>query len=1402
MGWISAIPVELEAAIEMLDQRHYDLPQASNSSTIYTLGSIGPHNVVMACLSAGRLGIGSAATIATEMRTTFPCIRFGLLVGVGGGVPSTANIRLGDIVVSQPQAGREGVVQYDFGKNTTSGFQRTMLLNAPPDILLNALSNYQARNLDTDGDLVSHRFKPKIAYTGLQKFPAPDMLFRADYNHVSGMTCENCDPAQLSKFPNRDDRCIMVHYGTIASGNQVIKSGTIRDQLSSELGGIHCFEMEAAGIMNTFPSLVIRSICDYADSHKNKAWQRFAALAAAAYGKELLAIIPPLHPSLMSETANTVTSLKKFKFSRSSTQSKAKSGDSQNWWSDYAELVRYEFTIQSISDYHPLRIYREFARSRCPGTTQWILDHETYVQWRAAESSNCLWLTGKIGSGKTLVTSTVIEQLLREEESDDGVVLHYFCRHSHKADLSAIAFLKSCVKQMLTHLESTSRSCPLAIESYLRQYCGPNKDHSDLDEMIENAFIPLTSVIGRVKLVVDGLDECNNKEVQEVLKIVRGFMKEPGRKAFISGRASLDIVNSVPGSLCIHISEEHAVSDISGYIRWKLEEKMLERRIVDDLEVLAEIETTLLENAEQMILWVKLQIENIWEDCSGDADIRAALKNLPKDLTETYNRCLKRISSNKEIYSRGYAAKILPWMLEAVQPLTITQLRQALAIDLDTGIIRHGMIPSVQDTLRSCANLVIQNANEQVVLAHHSVYQYLKNRLEAQRHEAVSTLTEDQETPTLSTTTTLARLCIEHLLSEDYTLAVQQVKQGFTLRLEPSEINRLTAAIPWSIRSFLPQPKPIQVTLPPIQPKSLKIAALPDFFHYAREQWPELTRDWKRTDIRYSKFADLALKPNLTWRLHPWKPLGQSLDSHFFGLLGWSIVNQHESLFKLLFVNTGNVLREDLYAAPFHLYDGLNCVLLAARSNTPWVFDFIPYTVLSTLLKTQDHNGWTALHYAVNLRSTIFVMKLAGLVNDLSVSISSDGVTVLEMAAAKGDSEIVAILLRYPRFSSTEMLLKATVTAIRNGHVSLLDGKLNISQVILNKADDDIKLAVLDAAANGHSDVIKSVSRTLRNSPQLRPKFWRWWTNEIMLAAINFNQSAVFDAAMEQYLDIPDSILETMLRLLIEKIVSSNDSVEYQSWLTMAKNLSGMLNLVQRIDSLPTDLLHFAIKKGRPYQAEMLLERGINPRSPFANGETALRVALSAKQWDIVEILLDKQVDVDARDVSGNTALHTAILDQNQNAVNILLSHGADINNQNRKGETPIHVAAKSCARDPYFGFPSIKIGALLGKSKRAFLEIQDGTGNTALHNAVIADRLDAVEDLIAAGARIYTRNKAGVTVFMFSQSKPEGHPVRELFLKLDLQPKFEDAGILKSWNEQFGETTIDNTVSQGLAYR
>ncbi|RDW90049.1 uncharacterized protein DSM5745_01824 [Aspergillus mulundensis] len=305
VGWVSALPVELAAAAEMLDEEHPALPHDPNDENIYTLGRIGCHNVVIVCLPAGRYGTTSAATAAIQMKAKFPAIRFGLMVGVGGGVPSATDVRLGDVVVSQPSASHGGVVQYDSGTTTASGFVRKGFLNAPPPILLNSLSKLRANHLRQRTKVMEHL----SAFDSLPLFQrghaGVDRLFKPTYTHAGGPMCEACDDEHVVTRTPRTDQAVEIHYGTIASGNQVIRNAETRDQLSAELGGVLCFEMEAAGLMNGFPCLVIRGVCDYCDSHKNKDWQPFAAATAAAYAKDLLSVVPAAHVSIVTTEQST-----------------------------------------------------------------------------------------------------------------------------------------------------------------------------------------------------------------------------------------------------------------------------------------------------------------------------------------------------------------------------------------------------------------------------------------------------------------------------------------------------------------------------------------------------------------------------------------------------------------------------------------------------------------------------------------------------------------------------------------------------------------------------------------------------------------------------------------------------------------------------------------------------------------------------------------------------------------------------------------------------------------------------------------------------------------------------------------------------------------------------------------
>lgn len=300
VAWICPLEVEQIAAMEMLDEEHAALPKSPADHNVYSLGSINSHNIVIAGLH--QPGNCPAATVVAQMRITFPNLRFGLLVGIGGGVPLETDdgmIRLGHVVVSKPAGGHSGALQYDHGKAKNGHFERTGTLAPPPAVLLNAAQALAVQRARLDVDSVQQNvLRVDATRRGLRRFKYPggehDYLFPSNYVHQhQGAPCATtCDLSKrIPRASDDNDTLITVHRGNIASGELVVKDAILRDTLAQQ-HGLLCFEMEAAGAIADFPCLVVRGISDYCDSHKNDLWHGYAAAVAAAYARQLFFHLP------------------------------------------------------------------------------------------------------------------------------------------------------------------------------------------------------------------------------------------------------------------------------------------------------------------------------------------------------------------------------------------------------------------------------------------------------------------------------------------------------------------------------------------------------------------------------------------------------------------------------------------------------------------------------------------------------------------------------------------------------------------------------------------------------------------------------------------------------------------------------------------------------------------------------------------------------------------------------------------------------------------------------------------------------------------------------------------------------------------------------------------------------
>ncbi|KAL7756397.1 hypothetical protein ACKLNR_013390 [Fusarium oxysporum f. sp. zingiberi] len=298
IAWITPLEIEAQAALHMLDDEHRGkFPVSRGHDYIFQAGSIFGHNVVIATLPAGQeYGTGSAAALASQVKTFFPNLWFALLVGVAAGLPNLSSnpardIRLGDVLVALPEGGSAGLIGYDLGKVTgENGFQPLRLghaLATTETIVRSAIGSIKLRvPFDTEG------FIPY--YEKIQNMQHATGNFR-DPGQSNDRLYETSDdgiPREIERPRRPRTQRTRVWYGPIGSGDKLMKNARQRDELRDRYGIIG-LEMEAAGTMNRIPVGVIRGVCDYGDEHKNKEWQPYAAAMAAAYAKAILGEIAP-----------------------------------------------------------------------------------------------------------------------------------------------------------------------------------------------------------------------------------------------------------------------------------------------------------------------------------------------------------------------------------------------------------------------------------------------------------------------------------------------------------------------------------------------------------------------------------------------------------------------------------------------------------------------------------------------------------------------------------------------------------------------------------------------------------------------------------------------------------------------------------------------------------------------------------------------------------------------------------------------------------------------------------------------------------------------------------------------------------------------------------------------------
>ncbi|RMJ19694.1 hypothetical protein CDV36_000691 [Fusarium kuroshium] len=1318
IAWISALPIEMAAARAMLDKIDTNLPQDDDDKNTYMLGSIGSHKIVIACLPIGQYGNNNATSVVTNLRRSFPSIKIGFMVGIGGGVPTMADLRLGDIVVGIR------VMPYDLGKVTEGGkIQRTGSPRFPDQALLTAVSSIRAKHL-------------------LEPSQVPSIL--------ADMT------AKYPGFSRRVANNPKIHYGAIASGNNVMKDSVTRDKVARDLD-IICFEMEAAGLMDILPCLPIRGICDYSDSHKSKEWQEYAAATAASYAKELIEILP----------ANDRT-LESLDIHNSPSPNQASSPK--------ASPNRRELLLESLK-FEQIDSRKISIKKASLKTCRWFLRHPEYLKWLDPQNRahrGFLWIRGKPGAGKSTIMKFIYEQMKKKDRHKHAITASFFF-HARGEDLqkSIPGMYRSLLLQLLEgypDLQEVLDDTDLVPRS---QTGCPSLN------VLKDIFYNAVSNLGERTFTcfIDALDECDEQQVMEMVHSFEELAEScEGTGSHLQICFSSRHYPYIQLRHGIELTLEHQQGhseDLSNYIQSNLR--------VTGPALAEELRSEMLEKAAGVFLWVVLVVDILnKESRRGGLALQKRLAEVPSGLSDLFKDILTRDTEKME----DLLLSVL-WILYAKRPLRPEEYCHALW----SGLVQKDLVdaempdtgPDSSDRIRSYVTASSKGLAEipkvkspTVQFIHESVKDFLiKDR-------GLQALWPDFKSDLQSRGHERLKQCCSTYINHDMVHACISSNEPATKSDGSLEVKEQFPFLEYASQNVLYHSDGAAQAIP--QTEFLSQTSTLD--------WASTINSSEKFEIRrYSPTASLIYilaDKGFSELIRTWLPEHPATDirgERYEYPLFAALANGHkDAVAALLGLNSSIRESVDLpkgfgSKTGFTGYKGRTLLTWAAQEGQMNVLK--PLLRKGTDIDETDQQYYTSLmraseagHHAV----VAFLIKEGARID------SAHSRRAMSLSLKNGHVEIVKLLIEANADLDLDphSLQVALNTASKKGFEPmakyLLEEKADVH-------DPKCYNALCIASENGHLAIMKLL---LERGVPLELDATNGGPQSALVEASNRGDEAMVRFLVQQgaRLEAPDAEGRTALteasnrghEAIVRFLVHQGAKLEApggggRTALIEASNRGdgAMVRfLVQQGARLETPdtkgrtALTEASNRGHEAIVRFLVQQGADIESRDNNSSTPLHLAASGCQsrCSLIEVLINKGADVNVRDGKGLTPLHLVASEQYfvpSSVPQLLIDNGADVNARDVKGLTPLHLVASNQYCDP-----NLVAEVLIDNG--ADVHARDREGSTPLHLAINRSQTPnlVVSILVKNGADVDARNHEGDTPrgLVEKRGLPSYHPL------------------------------------------
>ncbi|KAL6825610.1 ankyrin repeat-containing domain protein [Trichoderma sp. SZMC 28015] len=835
-------------------------------------------------------------------------------------------------------------------------------------------------------------------------------------------------------------------------------------------------------------------------------------------------------------------------------------------------------------------IYRESLKNdkgeRASGTCEWILENEIYRSWLNGDE-HCLWICGGPGKGKTMLSIFLTEELERKQhergDDQDTTLLYFFCANGNENCNNAIAVLRGLAYQLLTKHPDISTS----VASYF-ETAKHTENTLISPETLWMVFKTLLRALklGTVYCILDGLDECDEKSIRELVKQFRDFYSPSDHTGPIAQNLKLAIVsrkiNGLEDFTKIRLDPDNDSlinEDIKRFISTAMQE--LSRRPGYDDDFVRDIENVLLRRSNGTFLWIGFVMKALL-DTSTRMEVMDVLNALPQGLPAMYGRMLLQIKSSQ----RHIISTILKCVTIARRPMTLEELKTAVSLLCNTPIDSTQIMC---DRIASCGPILRISGGHDTgtcSLVHQSARDYLLR-------EEVDTdpILEEFRIEGKEAHTSLARICLACIENSDFRHKPLNIEDTSVLKKSP-------------------------------------------LLGYATKHWPEHARHTAE-DLDFPK--TFFQKKDDLWK-HWWQSYTKAVESTYIPFGDYpplhiaSYLGIDSLVRKLLQANAWRIsLKFQKYVNQKNKHN-MTPLMLAAEEGQHSVVHLLLENGADVNVKSEDSVwGWTALELAAT-RGHLSVVQLL-LANGADPELPGNAVA-LGGAAANGHTDIVQLLITKGAVVNLAIVRRGIYTplslAAGNGHEATVRLLLaNGANITINLKDYYGYTALGRAVNSGHEAIVRLLLANGANAKLEKEALYEaaWRGHEAIVQLLLENGADSKHGAFDRALGVAAGKgHEAIVRLLLAKSVHAD--IKYSVSIALIKAAEG----------------------GHDHILRMLLDNGadINARHQLGhydgNWYTALEMAAARGCTTTVQFLLANGAwDMSTKDMDAEKPSRTAL---------------------------------------------------------------------------------------------------------------------------------------------------------------